>query len=134
MHNIIATLFLVYSFYTQLFEWWMTLALFFFGWFTWTFLEFLVHRFGYHTKTTNSTWLKIQSGKTRHATTASSCFDFYHFWNTAFTYGGLLHCFFPRIFDRLYVVYQSSLSSTLSKNTLFKAFSKIMESTGPASL
>jgi sterol desaturase/sphingolipid hydroxylase (fatty acid hydroxylase superfamily) len=30
------------------------------GWFTWTFAEYVVHRFGYHFKTMNQTWQRVQ--------------------------------------------------------------------------
>jgi sterol desaturase/sphingolipid hydroxylase (fatty acid hydroxylase superfamily) len=36
------------------------LTLFFAGWITWTFAEYIVHRFGYHFNTVNETWKKIQ--------------------------------------------------------------------------
>jgi 4-hydroxysphinganine ceramide fatty acyl 2-hydroxylase len=43
-----------------LFSWLTVVALFIAGTVTWTFAEYCVHRFVYHTKTTNKLWLKIQ--------------------------------------------------------------------------
>lgn len=42
------------------FSWLTFISLFATGTFTWTFAEYCVHRFVYHTKTSNKTWLKIQ--------------------------------------------------------------------------
>ncbi len=60
MHTLIALAFLYYSFTETDIKIWLIVVLFFSGWLTWTFSEYIVHRFGYHTKTTNTTWLRIQ--------------------------------------------------------------------------
>ncbi len=60
MHTLIAIGFLYFSFTRTEYFTWQIIILFFAGWLTWTFAEYIVHRFGYHTKTTNKTWLRIQ--------------------------------------------------------------------------